>query len=331
MVKSGIAAMTKDVSVIIRSVGERTEALCKKLILEQGVPEENVVIVKEAPFSAAMKKSFQIGIELRLPWTFCVDADVLLRPDSIKQLLGFADKQKNNVAEIQGLVLDKFFGGPRPAGNHLYRTSLLEKVIEKIPREGISIRPEYYTLNRMKKAGYPWYNISLLVGLHDFEQYNLDIFRKCMVHAYKHLGWMEVFVPYWQKSMKQDNDYHVALSGLAAGIMHCEDMYIDVNQTVYSMLFARANIEEKKELNNNTSLADVEAIIHKWQEPAEFINNQPKGFKVDFRRVRVLNPVSKLDFLKSKNDEIGCVRLFPWLFGRVLEKTGARLCGFLEK
>ncbi len=43
-----------DTTVIIRSAGERTEQLCKKLILEQGVPELQVFVVREVPCSATI-------------------------------------------------------------------------------------------------------------------------------------------------------------------------------------------------------------------------------------------------------------------------------------
>src|SRR5690625_2539618 len=129
-----------EATIVVRSVYERTEDLCKRLILEQGVKEENLFVIHETPFSTALKYSFEIGIREDLPWTFCIDADVLLRPNSINTMIGHAESQKENVSEIQGLVLDKFFGGPRPAGNHLYRTNVLSKALNKIPSEGVNIR-----------------------------------------------------------------------------------------------------------------------------------------------------------------------------------------------
>ena len=85
------------------------------MILEQGVQEKDLIIVREVPFSMSMKKSFEIGLERGKKWTFCIDADVLLRKHSIQKMIQFAENQKKNVCEIQGLVLDKFFSGPRGA------------------------------------------------------------------------------------------------------------------------------------------------------------------------------------------------------------------------
>ena len=57
-------------TLIIHSADERTFQLCQKLILEQGVPETQVFVVQEVPFSAAMRKSFEIGISEGRKWTF---------------------------------------------------------------------------------------------------------------------------------------------------------------------------------------------------------------------------------------------------------------------
>jgi len=322
--------MINNVTVIIRSVGERTEALCKKLILEQGVPEENLVIVKEAPFSAAMKKSFQIGIERELPWTLCIDADVLLSPNSIQQLINFGKTQENNVCEIQGMVLDKFFGGPRPAGNHLYRTLLLKKVLKNIPTEGLNVRPEYYTLNKMKKNGFPWYNVSLLVGLHDFEQYNQDIFRKSFVQAHKHVNYLDLFVTFWRDMAKSDLDYQVALWGLASGLKHFDKVYIDINQEYYVEEFKQAQISEKSKLEINKFTGfDVEKIIKEWQEPQKYFEKFSDRFGLKDNGVKILNRVRAVNF-KQKINEVGYLRILPWVAGKAFVKLGNKICDIIE-
>ncbi len=77
-----------------------------------------------------------------------MDADVSVLPNAISGLLDVANKLAAEACEVQGLVLDKFFGVPRPAGNHLYRTSLLSKALGLIPPEAQDIRPENSTLNK---------------------------------------------------------------------------------------------------------------------------------------------------------------------------------------
>ncbi len=108
----------------------------------------NILIVGNTPFSVTLADSYRAGIERGFAWTLCVDADVLVLPNAIFGLLDVAHTLPAEACDVQGLVLDKFFGVRRPAGNHLYRTSLLSKALGLIPPEGQDIRPENSTLNK---------------------------------------------------------------------------------------------------------------------------------------------------------------------------------------
>jgi hypothetical protein len=269
-----------NVTVIIRSVGERTEAVCKKLILDQGVPSDSVFVIKESPFSKAMRVGSEIGISQAKPWTLCIDADVLLAPNSIEDLIVLANKQPKNVCEIQAYVLDKFFGGARQGGGHLYRTDLLDKVISSIPEEGIDIRPEKYALNVMKKNGYPWVSVPIVVGLHDFEQSYEDIFRKCFVHAHKHLQYFNLFIPFWRQQAHKDLDYKIALSGFAAGVEHTGEVRIDDRAEYFKSNMESIGVISKDELKlSDWSLQYIEKVITEWNEPVFYWYEFPTGMQ----------------------------------------------------
>src|SRR5690625_7898401 len=96
-----------DVVVIIRAAGERTEGLCKKLILDQGVQSDKIHLIHEVPFSAALRKSYEIGIESGCRWTLCVDADLLLRPGSISEIITQDVTKHQNIADRRGRVVDR--------------------------------------------------------------------------------------------------------------------------------------------------------------------------------------------------------------------------------
>ena len=258
------------VTVVIRSAGERTEAVCHDLLAQQ-VPEENIVAVSNAPFSATLADSYRAGIERGLPWTLCIDADVLVGPGVVWQLLEAAAKADDAVCELQGLVLDKFFGVRRPAGNHLYRTSLLSKALALIPPEGKDIRPEHHTLNKMMGAGHPWVETPLVVGLHDFEQYYRDIFRKCYVHACKFDTLMHLLVEYWRRMARQDDDYRVALGGLAAGISDSGHVRVDVRRDFgFSKWAPPQERAEKRALEPGQITAEeIERTLAEWVSPGE--------------------------------------------------------------
>jgi len=316
--------------VIIRSANERTVSICKKLIIEQGIPENQILIIEEAPFSKALLKSFEEGIKANAKWTFCVDADVLLRPNSIRRMIGFAEEMSQDVCEIQGYIMDKFFGGPRPGGIHLYRTALLPLVLQQIPKEGVDIRPESRTLNAMAKLGYPFKSVDYLVGIHDDYQYNFDIFRKCFVQAFKHGDRYNLFMSIWKPKAKLDQDFEVALKGFAAGVLHQEEVFINRELSVYREQYNLAGIIEKEELNSeNISLATVEEQIQSWELSPVYLSYFP-----DLKSIAPPIPERKLtgkDKLKLKKRNLSSSRYFFYLLGYLVKKAGERLMLWTDK
>lgn len=310
------------VTVIIRSVGERTETVCRQLIIEQGVPPEAIFTINEAPFSKAMRAGFEVGLEQDRPWTFCVDADLLLRSGSIEQMVGLSEKQPSNVCEVQSYILDKFFGGARMGGVHVYRTGLLDKVIANIPKEGVNIRPESHTLNSMARNGHPWVSLPVLVGLHDFEQSYDDIFRKCFVQAHKHFYRVNLFIPFWREHVMHDPDYKVALAGFAAGIEHPESVRIDAREEYFQVGMRRLGIEAKEDMNPvEWNLDRVDNILENWVEPAGYWEEYPAGMAGFEKGVSA----RALALFKSNLRETNAIRSFFLVSGWFLERVGVHL------
>jgi len=315
--------MINDVTVVVRSIGERTEQVCKKIIIDSGVPKDSVFIVSERPFSLCMKKSFELGILQNKKWTFCCDADVLLKSNSLNDLISVANKQPDNVFEIQGYVLDKFFGGMRTAGNHLYRTSLLNQCMGYIPEEGVDIRPEYNMLKQMNKLGYPWVLVPVVMGLHDFEQYNKDIYRKSFVQSRKHLKFTDMFIPYWNRYKGGDNDFEVALSGYLNGLQYNGMIYINDTDPVFRDKYNEEGMHEKKPLTSyEYSSSIVDGIIDSWANSKEYVDN----FPVTFSAVKYSNPV-KTAFMKMKlaSKEIGSFNAIIYYVGNLSYLIGKKL------
>jgi surface carbohydrate biosynthesis protein len=263
----------ENLTVIIRSVGERTESYSEYLVKQQ-VPQQNIIIVHKSPFSEALRESFKIGIDRGLPWTVCIDADILIKPNSLQELLSIANRQRGDIFEIQGQILDKFFGGPRDGGPHMYRTSLLSKAIDFIPEEGSGLRPENSTILKMKENGYPHVQIPLVLGLHDFEQNYRDIFRKCYVQAHKHSQFIERFINYWRLMADEDKDFQVALWGLASGIARTNNIRVDVQNTPFDFYeFMKGNnFIEKDKLDHSTlNFSVLEAEMLKNFKEKKFV------------------------------------------------------------
>ncbi|MEX2362119.1 MAG: hypothetical protein WD597_00795, partial [Balneolaceae bacterium] len=173
------------------------------------------------------------------------------------------------------LILDKFFGGARDGGVHLYRTSLLKKALECIPEEGIDIRPETHTLQIMKSKGYPWVKIPYVVGIHDDEQYFFDIYRKCFVHGIKHTKHLDLFVSYWKKEKKNDKDFEIALQALSDSITYTEEVLINKNLKIYIEGFDSLNIPEKDKISTSVNLNSIDNKIFKWVSPEAYHNHYP--------------------------------------------------------
>lgn len=310
----------KNTTVIIRSVDERTEQVCKKLILEQGVSEDDLFIIKEVPFSKSMRKSFETGIKQGKKWTLCIDADVLLKRNSIHQLIEAAESHKENVCEIQGKVLDKFFSGPRDAGNHLFRTSLLQKVIDRIPPEGTDIRPETFTLNRMKEDGYPWIKIPLIVGIHDDEQFNYDIYRKAFVQAVKHLDRADLLVNHWKKNCHEDHDFKVALTAFSDSIKNTGEVFIKSDQDLYKKMFKKSGFKEKSPLKTDEfSLDVIDKRIDGWEVDDKYFSYFPDSGGLDSRGKVAVRKI------KSSLKKRGVAKTIALTISRSLKKIGNML------
>lgn len=279
MVGTALATeLLERVTVVIRSVRERTEEACRALILEQGVLPDSVFIVRESPFSQTLRVGSEIGLQQGRPWTLFVDADLLLRPGSIRRMMQVAENQPTRVCQVGGYCLDKLFGGVRIGGTHLYRTSLLESLIDSIPEEGLDIRPETRALHTMSARGFPSVTVPELVGLHAFEQNHKDVFRTCFVHAHKHLRLVDFFIPYWQSQGDVDADFRVALAGLEAGIEHVGAVRIDSEAPYFSDAWARLKRVEKPALDSSDwNLERVEGVIRAWEEPAAYWDYFPTG------------------------------------------------------
>lgn len=273
-----------DCTVIIRSVDERTEGLCKELATDV-FPSENIAVITDRPFSVTLRRSLQFGLKAGLPWTFCLDADVLIDKDRIHELFGRAREESHSIFEIHGFVYDKFFNECRPAGNHLYRTEHLNEAIIHVPAEGLSLRPETTMIKSMHTRHlYNRYYTDLVIGIHDFEQYYLDIFSKGYLHANKHVKHLSRLLPYWKSMAAKDKDFEVLLWGISAGIAQTAQVFADKGKVPTQIfdLYA-AGMQEKRAL----SISDFDKLsIRSFTVLKESMERlRPKG--------RVIEKISK--------------------------------------
>lgn len=212
--------------VVIRSVDERTTSACKELVFRQ-VSQQQVHLVREFPFEAALRRCYEIGIESGATWMMTLDADVLLREGAIQDFLTQAEALPEEYFQLEGLLHDKLAGQYRKVGHRMYRTQYLQKALDSIPAPREAIRPERTTLRRMEQLGYPSKEIKVVFGIHDYEQFYADIYRKAFVHAKKHPDRFRDFIERWSRQMAGDPDFKVALKGLCDGLTFNHSVAID--------------------------------------------------------------------------------------------------------
>ncbi|MFC2188726.1 hypothetical protein ACFCT7_15525 [Fulvivirgaceae bacterium LMO-SS25] len=310
--------LNDSVFVVIRSIGERTEALCKHYIELQGISSSNLVIINRTPFHEALAQSFREGIKASLKYTLMVDADVLLRKDSIINSINEFEKQDAKCFELQGRVLDKFFGGPREAGFHLYKTRYLEKLLKESIKFQNSLRPEGEIIKHLSKQGLTFVRANILLGLHDFEQSNVDIYRKAFVQARKHLYRGELFISNCKEKMNNDNDFNIALRGFVDGILTNEDIEIDKNNSLISKMYMEYSFKEKNPIQSYSEFDFfyLESIINNWNDATLF--KQYLGLETkDFLKGGIFNDLSSQKVLTNSKPKM-----------RILHKMGNAIALF---
>lgn len=295
--------------VVIRSASERTVDVCRSLLLRQ-VPKTSIHVVEERPFEAALRACYRIGIESEAEWMMTVDADVLVRDRAVRELLSAAALLPEPYAQIEGLVHDKLLGAYRQAGHRVYRTKHLGSALKAVPEEGVEIRPEYSTLQRMSRLGYPSAQSDILFGIHDYEQFYRDIYRKAFIHGQKHQHWLSDVFPRWRESGKEDPDFRVALRGFFDGFTTSTNVSLDPGRyaATAEAVLRQLNLVEKPAL---ASGARSELMIEGLQ--SRVLSGGPPP------------PPSRYQRAKSAYDRLGTVRLIPLAVGSALCLVGAKL------
>lgn len=217
---------TSQIAIVVRTTGERTTRACCEL-LHTAFPFSPLLQVNEIPFENAIKKTFQEGIASGKRWILVVDADVLVHEKGLRELTSMLEHVPESVFVVQGIVFDKFFNVFRPAGNHVYRSAVLEKALEIIPEPGDSLRPETTLIDRMICSGHEMLQCSAVVGLHDFGQCFVDIAKKAFLQSHKHTALKDSLLRLWKERSSQDLDFHAALLGWELGRRYAHQVYVD--------------------------------------------------------------------------------------------------------
>lgn len=235
-----------EVTVVVRTIGERTEKKCIERLGEV-FGEERVFVIKNiTPFSKAMEESYRVGIRENRKWTLIIDADILLWKDRFCLFLRKANEiiKMQNCYCIQPYVYDNFFNRARLAGIHLYSTKLLKQSL--IYCDNIALRPETYIERAMANNGFYTYSICVILGIHDYFQSCEDIVKKGILHSKKHTS-INSLVDYWEQNCEQNEDYIWILKGVEIGNSLSKDD-IKVDNEYFKKIVSKYNITFPKQI-----------------------------------------------------------------------------------
>lgn len=315
-----------DLIVVIRSAGERTTDVCRDLVLQQ-VPPHRVHMVCDFPFEKTLRRCYEIGIASDAKWMMTLDADVLLRQGAVQDFLNEAEALPLNYFQIEGLLHDKLSSLHRKAGHRMYRTRYLRQAVQCLPQPRTELRPERATLRKMERLGYLSEEIKMVFGIHDYEQFYKDIYRKTFVHAKKHPGKLRTLIELWTENANQDIDFQVALRGLYDGLMYTHSVAIDKRDFVDRAETALQELDviEKEtapELNFCIDLVRSTLNEHKPLDSEKQLLNTKEYSQMKLESEK---KTKKISLLKHKYYQLGAIRLALYLTGTSLSSLGSYL------
>lgn len=237
-----------DLSVIIRSCEERTEKLCKFSIIKNGIPEENIGIIRNiSPFSRALKMGYEMGIKMNRKYTLFVDADYILTAGSMPLLIANVKNLPQKCFFINSLWYDYITESISPGGPHLYKTEFLLEALKHIPNEETSIRPETFTTKKMHELGFSSVYLDIPIAFHGFEQYRRDIFRNTINKYSKTTNETKKIKERVGEKATSDLDSFAILSAIEYAEKNKIKLKLDYKQ--FNEEFLKFKIEEKSPIS----------------------------------------------------------------------------------
>lgn len=247
----------KDIIVVIRTAGERTAELCKRLVQSQ-VNEDQIHVIEEKPFFKAVKKTIEIGSKSSARYLLALDGDILLYPDAVEYIIHSVN-QIDFEAHLKSsfFILDEFRGKVK-SGIHLYNNKYSTKFLKflnNVDTNKYFLRPESENLKIFAKQNNLCYSYAPnhIVAKHDYFQYYKDLYAKYRLR-YKRCendGDIDSVKNYIEMKLKENPDDMDYL--FVREIFNPIDSDMDINY-----VFHKCGIVEKDSLSEK----DCDSIIN---------------------------------------------------------------------
>jgi hypothetical protein len=159
--------------IFIRSVGERTEALCREACLRE-VPPEDVHVIKDVyPAARAYLEMFNRAQEENYDWFGGVDADIVLKKWWMRMVRDkIREVERREFFVFSFHVRDKFLG-VIDRGNHFYNGRYVNEAREVLLKKTWnSSKPESLIESHVVAESAPYPGV---IGYHGYDQYRRDI------------------------------------------------------------------------------------------------------------------------------------------------------------
>lgn len=311
----------ESIIVTIRSSGERTEQACIQSVLDQGVSDSQIHVIREVPFKKALEVCFQKASKSNAKWLLTLDADMILIPGVLSRFFQQAEKMPTQFIQIQAQIFDKFYGEIRRGGPRMYRVEYLDKALKISRSLNDHIRPETNIIQHMGKMGHPSRYISPAIALHDFEQYYRDIYRKACVYAVKHLKKIPVFLKQATKEVSKDPDYQVILKGIYDSL--AKNLEAKIDKRMFKEEAEKALIElDLHEKEYNVKKTDLDPILKKIQKRTSL------DFEIEHTKDVPSSRLNSFEKVIKRNGPIRAIIIYSGLFflslGKNLKRLGSK-------
>ena len=127
----------------------------------------------------------------------------------------------------------------------------------------------------MKQLGHPYTQLRYVVGLHDFEQFNKDIFRKSLFHSRKHVDYLSYLAKIWLTNAPDDSDYSICLDGLSTGLNQPLEALSDVSNPIFNQQSSDFSIEKPPLSAYAFTLNDINHIISNYRTTSDYLLRFP--------------------------------------------------------
>ena len=256
--RTGGVTAPGSMALVQRHAEERTQMVGLELARRE-LPEAEVATVAAGDFPTTLRRCFETAVALDHAWTVTLDGDVLLLPGAGQAIRRIIARMPSRAGHADALVQDRVTGLARSAGVRVYRTSTMRAALEIGDWSG-TLRPESHLILSLPDSMAPW-SPTVLVGLHDHEQYLRDLFRTSFVMMRKTPRERDRLVARWTGST--DDEDRVLLAGAEAALR--DDLPFVIDASRYAELadeFLReTGIEEREPLTRVPDPSDLERLV----------------------------------------------------------------------